>query len=337
MQIPFQLGSTSAAQPSAPFGVTYLDRSRLGEALADAQVMTVIRYGSSASDPNDDPRLCSVNLPEFDGDKTLEVWRSREPVHTGIENDIRFASNDAMLFAHIIVDESHYPDLDVATYSTYCKIFGFIRAQGYPYLLRVWNYFPDLHGEHHGLKRYKAFCQGRYLALERKIGFEHTLPAACVLGTGSPGLLIYFLAAKHRGMAVDYPREPGDFPYPKHFGHKSLPLSRAVLKRWGDKDSHLYISGTASLVGHEVLHSRDAGAQLKETLNDVEALVDAARREIKGSLKLSLLKIYLREDLNIEQLRDGITRRLGENVSTLFLNADICRNNLLLEIEALCD
>jgi chorismate lyase/3-hydroxybenzoate synthase len=109
------------------------------------------------------------------------------------------------------------------------------------------------------------------------------------------------------------------------------------LKYWG-AEAHLYVSGTASIVGHETQHVGNSLAQLDETLNNLQALVENVRRlhrlKIQALSELSLLKVYLRQGVDVVPVAQRLQKCLGGSVQALFLQGDICRNDLLLEIEA---
>jgi len=317
----------------APVRITYLDRSNADECLAHDRVMAAIGFGTRSAIDALDPRRVSVGLPELQAPGTVEVWYSGEPLTAGESRGIFFVKNETGLFANLLLDETNYSDLAATTYEAYRRILGLVQEQGYPHVLRVWNYFPDINVKTSGLERYKAFCVGRYRALKAIPDFERKLPAACAIGTQSPGFLIYFLAAKDPGVQVENPRQISAFRYPKHYAPKSPSFSRAILKRWGN-ETCLYISGTSSIVGHDTWHRRDTGSQLNETLNNLDALIAHANQFATG-MRFSLLRTYIREDEDLAAIKQQIAGRFGE-VPMLFLRGDTCRSDLLIEIEGVC-
>ena len=331
--------ASRTSHASAPFSIAYLNGSRLQEALADNRVMAVIRFAAQTQ-VTADPRLFTAGLPELDGRDTIEVWRSLYPLQTGITESIRFVYNDTVLFAHHLIEEHDFPDLSSAAHAAYLRIFSFIRQQGYPYLCRVWNYYPHINQDDDGLERYQAFCHGRYQALEASIkNFEAKLPAACAIGTRSPGLLIYFLATKQPGLQIENPRQVSAFRYPRQYGPRSPSFSRALLKRWNEAESHLYISGTSSIVGHATQHAQNLPAQLEETLSNLQVLIERANRHVTSPFRLALLKIYGRYGLDTDRLRTQIRQQIGQRFAPqtpiLLLRGDICRANLLIEADGI--
>jgi chorismate lyase/3-hydroxybenzoate synthase len=319
----------------APFSIDYLPEANLDEILADEGVLAAIRFGSTTQVHRRDPRLITVGLAPLNGQKTIEVWRGTNlSVRVGRAGEIRFAHDDTVLFACLLIDENHYPNLEQAAYDAYLGLRKFVQDSGYPFLPRIWNYFPRINAEREALERYQAFCLGRHRALsEHARDFESTLPAACAIGTQSPGLLIYALASKQPGRQIENPRQISAFHYPRQYGPRSPSFSRAVLQQWGSTESHLYISGTASIVGHATRHGQDLVAQGKEICVNLEALIANANGYLSAPLKLASLKVYSRCSHGLGALEDLISQRFGASMPTLFLHGDICRSDLLVEVE----
>ena len=94
----------------------------------------------------------------------------------------------------------------------------------------------------------------------------------------------------------------------------------------------LYISGTAAIVGHASHHPEDLAAQFNETLANLDSLLEAA-----GSTPslgaMSQLKVYVRHASDVPAVRELLRARLGDKVPLVLLQGDVCRRELLLEIE----
>ena len=302
--------------------------------------MAVIEFGAETRVDPHDPRRLTIALPELrpelGGRSTIEVWYSSRPVQVSFSEGTYCASNEDALFVHLLLREADYQDFAAATCAAYQRILGAIQRQGYPHLLRVWNYFPDIHRPQRNLDRYQTFCQGRYRALESQLSdFEPKLPAASALGTKADGMLIYGLACRTPGMQIENPRQTSAFRYPPQYGPTSPSFSRAVLKDWGTGERHLYISGTASILGHATAHVQDPLAQARETLSNLEALVERASRHTGAPFRMSLLKVYVRQRADLTALRELIGARFDLATPILFLQADICRRDLLVEMEGI--
>jgi chorismate lyase/3-hydroxybenzoate synthase len=309
-----------------------------GTALPDAGLLARIRFGAHAA-TGSDPRELTLALPPLLGEAPSEVWRCPQAVRHGWRDGIGYALSDDVLFFQLLLDEAGYPSLAAASRDAYARLLDFLRAAGYPQLLRVWNYFPQINAGEGAAERYQQFCVGRSQVLEATPGYEARLPAATVIGSLGPGLVIYGLAAREAGQQIENPRQVSAFRYPRQYAPRSPAFSRARLKRWG-RELHLYVSGTASVVGHETRHPHAALAQLGEAVRNLEALLaEASRAEPQlppAQLSdLALLKLYVRPGVDLPPLQAMLQGLLGPQTSCLLLSGEICRRDLLVELEGL--
>lgn len=329
------------ADAPAPFTVRY-SALPIARVLAEApdELLAAISFGAAA--PSADPRHVQVRLQALAGD-CVEVWTSTLPVTRGEEDGIRFAHNAQVLFGHLHLDERAFPALDDAAFEGYRRILAFLRQQGYRHALRMWNFFPGINAltdnGSSDSERYKQFSIGRARTFDKFAFFERALPAASAIGTYEPGLLVYFIAAREAGLQVENPRQVPAFQYPRQYGPRPPSFSRAKLKNWGG-EAHLYISGTASVVGHESRHVEDVDAQIEEIRHNIEALLEQAaqsdaRFRTSNLGNLSLLRVYARPPHDIRAVRAGVEKHF-RNVPALYLAGDICRQELLVEIEGIC-
>ncbi|HET9113003.1 MAG TPA: hypothetical protein VFN66_03935, partial [Burkholderiales bacterium] len=223
-----------------------------------------------------------------------------------------------------------------ATESAYRQIGTLLDSSNYPHVVRFWNYMADINAETCELERYRQFNIGRQTALEaRSRNVADHAPAACALGTASGKLSIAFLAGRKAPIAIENPRQISAYAYPVIYGPRSPSFSRAGLATLEGQE-WLFISGTASIVGHASVHAGDVAAQTRETLTNIGAVLEQANRQARqGQFHLSGLryKIYLRRSGDLEIVRAEFDAITG-GAEAVYLHADICRKELLIEIEA---
>lgn len=281
--------------------------------------------------------------PILDGaDATCEVWLSNASLTQGRRGALRYRYNDELLFGVIELPErgrSHASGtpLQQAAESAYRQILTLLADLNYPYMYRFWNYMADINGVSHGLERYQQFNLGRqdaFLACGRELAGE--LPAACALGLAHGSLKIAFLVGRTPALAIENPRQVSAYEYPQEYGPRSPAFSRASLLRFPQEEV-LFISGTASVVGHETLHQADVVAQTRETLANLEAVITEANC-LLGKPKFDLAsicyRVYVRHAADVLLIRNEMSRVISPTIRAIFLQADICRQDLLLEIEA---
>ncbi|MDP9046240.1 MAG: hypothetical protein M3O01_15675 [Pseudomonadota bacterium] len=274
----------------------------------------------------------------FDG------WHGAASVREGRHGCVRFVTDGHWMHGLAEVDERDCAadgGLVSAARRAYLDLFDVLARQGCPHLLRLWNYFPDINQEREGSERYRQFNAGRQQAFidAGRSPFEGA-PAASALGTRSGPLRIYFLAGQHAPAAIENPRQVSAYHYPHAYGPRSPTFSRAALVTLGPTSDALFISGTASIVGHATLHAGDVGRQTAESLRNIDALLqEAARRSgLQFPLSELICTLYVRHVADVGIVRDVFERFVGAGNAAarqaLYLQMDICRADLLVEIEA---
>ncbi len=301
--------------------------------LADGDVLALIGFGAATVLP-DDPRCLTVPLAPLATPAPLEVWRGRGRVVCGRDGALRYAADGDYGFVAIELDEAATGGLQAASRAAYALLTRWCRASATPHLLRVWNHFDAINAGHGDAERYRIFCSGR--AEGFGAAAPGAYPAASAIGTASGrGVLqVYALAARRAGTPVENPRQWSAWRYPRQYGPTAPGFVRAM--RAPTHSPQLYISGTAAVVGHASHHPGDVAAQLAETLANLDSLLAAAgSRAALGRGRGDLVKVYLRDPGDAAVVRDALRRRLGADVPLLLLNGDICRAELLIEIDGI--
>ncbi len=224
------------------------------------------------------------------------------------------------------------------------------------HLVRVWNHIPNIlaHMESRDaeqrpaarrLNRYMAFNAGRYAAYQRWYGvdaFADRVPTASGIGDHGGDLVIHMLAAEQGGTPVANPRQIAPYQYSRRYGPIPPCFSRATLLRDQER-TMLLAGGTSSVHGEESVYCGDLEAQARETFLNLAALVSAARDEqVENQLKpAAALQLHRYHDLRVYHVRGEdrvvLEQMIGdwfegaENIE--FVQADLCRRDLLVEIE----
>lgn len=274
------------------------------------------------------------------GGAVLDAWESEVDVQERQHGCVRYATNGHWLHGCAELDDSAQ-GLHSATQRAYGQLFEVLANNPCPFLLRLWNYMGDLNRETGGIERYRQFNAGRQQAFieARRSVFEGS-PAACALGTRSGPLRVYFLAGRAAPLAIENPRQVSAYRYPDAYGPRAPTFSRAALADVGAGRSALFISGTASIVGHTTMHVGDVRRQTEESLTNIAAVreVAAARAHVPFPAGELVYTIYLRHAADFETVREVFLRAVGPHSSAardaIYVQADICRADLLIEIEA---
>ena len=319
-----------------PLRIEPATRERLQRGL-DEHVLACLHYGTDAP-PVADPRLVPIALDPVGQGFAAELWLSNEPVSTGVTDGIHHTANSEVLFGWLHLSEADIANMERSVLRAYVRADQLIRALGYPNWLRAWNYLARITDGAGDAERYRQFSLGRHHAVALRPGFEQTLPAATAIGTHGEGLTLCFMAGRTPALQVENPRQVSAFRYPREYGPRSPSFSRAMLKHWRDC-SLLFVSGTASVVGHATLHPGDSERQLLETLANVDALLThAARLHLGGSSSLGFtpegVKLYVRTEQSLAEVEHIVQQRLRPHAPVAILKGDICRTDLAVEVES---
>ena len=109
----------------------------------------------------------------------------------------------------------------------------------------------------------------------------------------------------------------------------------------GDGAARVLVSGTASIIDSESHHLGDVAGQTRETLDNIAALISADNFRRHGQTGLgatlddvALMRVYIKRPEDYAPVRDLCQARLGE-IPVLYTVADVCRPELLVEIEGI--
>lgn len=332
------------ALPARPVAVGREELEAILRSEPERVLAAFVFDGEAPAGEGDGPAV-GVPIPALAGatSNVAEVWWSDLPVLAGRCGDISFRRNGRVLIGwlRLAPGAEEAEGLEETTRRAYDAILGFLAGSGHPHLLRVWNALPRINEDDGGTERYRLFCAGRHAAFAAHgCRFDGDLPAASAVGAvPGGGLFVGFVASAEPGSHLENRRQVRAYRYPWRYGRRSPSFSRATLKDW-DGSWQLLLSGTASIVGHETLHAGDVAAQLDETLRNVGVVLEtaAARAGIAhpaGSILTAeaLWRVYLRRPEDLPAVQAGLTRALGAPPNALYLAADICRRDLLVEIE----
>lgn len=287
------------------------------------------------------PSALAMTLLSPDG-AVHDVWSGAAGPVAHEHGCVRYTTDGHWLHGCAEIDEARFDGgLQAASRQAYADLFAVLAGSCSPHLLRLWNHFPGMNLETGGIERYRQFNAGRQQAFTDagRSAFEGA-PAACALGTAGGQLRVYFLAGAHAPLAIENPRQVSAYRYPDSYGPRSPTFSRAALVDVGGGSQMLFISGTASIIGHETVHLGDVRRQTEESLANIAAVLRVVASRAGAAVPVQGLSctIYLRYADDLAVVREVFARHVGVHSTAareaVYLRADICRADLLVEIEA---
>ncbi len=263
---------------------------------------------------------------------------NRHPITGTPKNDhflpggaLRLTQADGLIFG---VMELNAENIAAATHEAYSTVLEALKQHPLYRLIRIWHYLPDINVEEKGMERYRQFSRARYEVMS-SYGYRmaEDLPAASAVGSHGKTLVIHFIAGTGAMRTIENPRQVSAYLYPDTYGPRSPSFSRAISHRISGED-HLFISGTASIVGHATIAPRDPEGQTEVTLDNLSALLSAEGYRSLEQLGVNAhWSIYIRNRMDIERIHTIVQARINPESTVCYLEGDICRQDLMLEIE----
>ncbi|AZQ52277.1 endoribonuclease L-PSP [Burkholderia cenocepacia] len=295
------------------------------------------------------------------GDAVCELWQcDAHDLRSERRGALHYRYSEAagLVFGSLVVHETDAAydaprdggtPLERATFDAYRALFDLLDTLGMPHPLRIWNTVPAINAVQCGIERYRQFNIGRQRAFDAcRRALTGGVPAACALGSVVPvagdaapaaPLAIHFLASRTPADAVENPRQVSAYHYPAQYGPRAPTFARAAAWTHGHATPVLFVSGTASIVGHRTVHRGDVVAQTRETVANLAAVLEQAARQGHGPFSLADLsyRVYVRDagdTAALAAMGRVLRDAAGPHVRPLFVHADVCRDDLLVEIEA---
>jgi chorismate lyase/3-hydroxybenzoate synthase len=293
---------------------------------------TLALVGFGGVELPEDPRAIRVALTPLSNPSFAECWRAHGAVRQGRSDGLRWAADDSHIFGVIEIDEREAGGIEAAACEAYARIRAHAAQGSHPHLLRLWNYIDAINAGDRDAERYRRFCVGRAAGLALDTDATHAAATAIGRRDGVPILQVLWLAARDAGRSHENPRQLSAYRYPRQYGPTPPSFARAMRGPGGT----LYVSGTASVVGHETRHPGELLAQLDETLHNLEHLLAHAAREddvATGFGANSPLKVYLRDRAALAGVVALLRERLPPATPYVVLEGDICRGDLMVEID----
>lgn len=247
------------------------------------------------------------------------------------------------------MDADGFHDAVRTAYGTLRDAFG---STGTSHLIRVWNFIPGILEPLGGLEhRYMVFNAARHEAYAGWYGgsreFEVRVATASGVGHDGRDLLIHGLAAAEPGRPVENPRQVPSFRYSRRWGPRPPSFARATLAALeGGGTPVLLVGGTASVRGEETVHVGDLDRQLEETFRNLSTLVQVGRQRCGSDddeapearlARYRHLRVYYRREEHRRPVSDAVRLAFRRADTVELARADLCRDELLVEIEGVAD
>jgi chorismate lyase/3-hydroxybenzoate synthase len=210
--------------------------------------------------------------------------------------------------------------------------------------IRFWNFIPGILRRHsNGMSSYEYFNSGRFDALRSWMGEIAAERLAVATAVGAPGddYLLHVLIDSHPARPIENPRQISPHCYSKRYGPVPPVFARACILTPSQRNllgCSALVSGTASIVGEDTEHRGDLAGQIDETCRNLASLSNALAGKEAVTLQDALdrydaLRVYVPHVHNHAEVRDRFQEIFRVASALEFVQVDLCRPDLLLEVE----
>lgn len=238
--------------------------------------------------------------------------------------------------------ENPAEEIEFATREAYLRLFETLKDHPQLSIIRFWNYVPAILTKlQDGSTVYHHFNAGRYAAFSSFYGEsvkEMAIPAASAVGTQEMSLTIEFLAVASPIAMIENKHQFPSHTYSKVYGNVPPFFSRGAI--YSNQGQRLLLSsGTASVLGERSMYANDLYEQLAQSFQNLRILgsqPNLKRYGIHYGFTLEdivSLRVYYKENQDREYLERRVPKFLSKHCAVSFKQADICRDDLLVELE----
>ncbi|MBQ2429457.1 MAG: hypothetical protein II274_01250 [Alistipes sp.] len=235
--------------------------------------------------------------------------------------------------------------IDAQAETIFTRMSEIPRAEGVEIndIVRQWNYIErithmDANGQH-----YQLFNDARS-SFYNKCQWSNGYPAATGIGTQAGGVVVVFDAIKSSEQCstpIDNPLQISAHAYSQQVlinsidTHKTTPKFERARHIDGTEPI-IHISGTAAIRG-EASCEQDIIGQTALTMENIDYLTSVENQSSSGvkqphEMEYATSRIYIKHRNNLQQVSEWMAEHYP-TTPALYLWADICRDELLIEIE----
>jgi enamine deaminase RidA (YjgF/YER057c/UK114 family) len=214
-------------------------------------------------------------------------------------------------------------------------------------IVRQWNYIPgilsmeNLQGK--SLQHYQAFNEVRKHWYSQQL-FTNGYPAATGIGVETGPFSIDFIAMTSnpslKKTGLYNPKQVNAYQYAQqhlvgealHGKYKNPPLFERAKLLSMPKKSLVFVSGTAAILGQETVGLGDVCKQTEISINNMMELISPIVTHTNQPFRFNYVRVYIKEAAYRDAIKSVCDNHFPDT-PTSFVLAEVCRDNLLMEIE----
>ncbi len=219
----------------------------------------------------------------------------------------------------------------------------------YNNIIRQWNYIPKIldmtYMEGKNMQNYQIFNEVRKSFYDAYLS-NNSYPAATGIGTAEGNVTIDIVAcydaSENKVKPVKNPNQVEAYKYSQSLlvgesihsqKQKQAPQFERAKMSIQQNSADLYISGTAAIQGEKTVGINNAEHQIKITIDLIQSLLDQANPDNdKYNYTPKITRVYIKRNEDFPTIKN-ICEKQWNSSSIIYSKTDVCRDNLLVEVE----
>ncbi|MBQ3260182.1 MAG: hypothetical protein IJA66_03725 [Alistipes sp.] len=289
----------------------------------------------------------SLEIYTLDGTADIVVEEKQGVCYGSITGD-----GESLLFIEGIPASDFAESVRHQSEEVFGKFDAVLSAHGFAAddIVRQWNYIGSIVSHRDGKQNYQEFNDARtcYYA---KGKWQNGYPAATGIGASGEGIIVGGIAFKRAEEApkgiypIDNPLQVSAHVYSKRVlvddaadAMKSTPKFERAKLIETERGACCFVSGTAAIRGEESMDASSARRQTMMTIENIDYLVSKENLVRHGcqpyDLEYRQLQVFVKNAEDYEVVRAVVEARYPQ-LSVVYSIADVCRRELLVEIEGI--
>lgn len=214
-------------------------------------------------------------------------------------------------------------------------------------IVRQWNYVPGIleivQTQGKSIQHYQIFNEVRKEWYSKTL-FVDGYPAATGIGVKTGPFSIDFIATSPnpslRKIGLYNPKQVNAYHYAQQHligdtlqgEQKNPPLFERAKMLESNNELQVFVSGTAAILGQETVGVDDVQKQTEVAINNMLELVSPGVTRSNQTFHFNHIRVYIK-DVAFRDTIKTLCETQFPHISKSLVLADVCRNNLLMEIE----
>lgn len=287
----------------------------------------------------------SLDVYTLEGDADIVISERDGVCYGRIENE-----EESLLFVEGIPASDFSLSVRTQSDEVFAKLDGILSQHAFAVddIVRQWNYIGNIVGCRGTKQNYQEFNDARscYYA---KGAWGNGYPAATGIGTSYEGIVVGGIAFKKANgegiFPIDNPLQIAAHVYSKRVlidddvnAMKSTPKFERAKLIETKAGACCFVSGTAAIRGEESKDASSAKLQTIMTIENIAHLVSKENLVKYGSkpydLRYVQIQVFIKNVEDYDEVRAEVEKAYP-NMPVVYSVADVCRTELLVEIEAI--